>query len=35
VILDLIADRGPEKTICPSEAAGALADDGDSRVPAI
>jgi Protein of unknown function (DUF3253) len=30
-ILDLIADRGPEKTICPSEAARALAGEDDFR----
>jgi hypothetical protein len=30
-ILDLIAERGPEKTICPSEAARALAGEGDFR----
>jgi hypothetical protein len=30
-ILDLIAARGPEKTICPSEAARALAGDEDFR----
>jgi hypothetical protein len=30
-ILDLIADRGPDKTICPSEAARALAGKGDFR----
>jgi hypothetical protein len=30
-ILDLIAARGPEKTICPSEAARVLAGDGDFR----
>lgn len=28
VIRDLIEQRGPGKTICPSEAARALADDG-------
>lgn len=30
-ILDLIADRGPDKTICPSEAARVIAGDGDFR----
>jgi Protein of unknown function (DUF3253) len=30
-ILELLADRGPEKTICPSEAARALAGSGDFR----
>jgi hypothetical protein len=30
-ITDLIATRGPDKTICPSEAARALAGDGDFR----
>jgi hypothetical protein len=30
-ILDLIAARGPEKTICPSEAARRLAGDDDFR----
>jgi Protein of unknown function (DUF3253) len=30
-ILDLIADRGPDKTICPSEAARALAGEDDFR----
>jgi len=30
-ILDLIAARGPEKTICPSEAARVLAGVGDFR----
>ena len=30
-ILDLLDARGPEKTICPSEAARALAGDGDFR----
>ena len=30
-ILDLLADRGPEKTICPSEAARALAGSKDFR----
>lgn len=30
-ILELLADRGPEKTICPSEAARALAGADDFR----
>lgn len=30
-ILDLIAARGPEKTICPSDAARALAGEEDFR----
>jgi hypothetical protein len=30
-IVDLIAERGPDKTICPSEAARALAGKGDFR----
>lgn len=30
-IVDLIAARGPEKTICPSEAARAIAGKGDFR----
>jgi hypothetical protein len=30
-ILDLLDDRGPDKTICPSEVARALADGGDFR----
>jgi hypothetical protein len=30
-ILELLAARGPEKTICPSEAARALAGAGDFR----
>lgn len=30
-ILDLLAERGPDKTICPSEAARALAGDEDFR----
>lgn len=30
-IVDLIAARGPDKTICPSEAARALAGKGDFR----
>ena len=30
-ILELLAARGPEKTICPSDAARALAGDGDFR----
>ena len=30
-ILDLLAERDPDKTICPSEAARALAGDGDFR----
>ncbi|WP_298589127.1 DUF3253 domain-containing protein [uncultured Kocuria sp.] len=28
VLLDLVQRRGPEKTVCPSEAARALAPDG-------
>lgn len=28
VLLDLVRRRGPEKTVCPSEAARALAPDG-------
>ncbi|WP_231738283.1 MULTISPECIES: DUF3253 domain-containing protein [Kocuria] len=28
VLLDLLRRRGPEKTVCPSEAARALAPDG-------
>lgn len=31
VVLDLLARRAPEATICPSEAARALASDGDWR----
>jgi hypothetical protein len=30
-ILDLLAERDPGKTICPSEAARVLAGDGDFR----
>ncbi len=30
-ILELLAERGPEKTICPSDAARALAGEGDFR----
>jgi hypothetical protein len=30
-IFGLLDERGPEKTICPSEAARALAGDGDFR----
>ena len=30
-ILELLDARGPDKTICPSEAARALAGDGDFR----
>jgi hypothetical protein len=30
-ILDLLAKRDPDKTICPSEAARVLAGDGDFR----
>jgi Protein of unknown function (DUF3253) len=30
-ILDLLAERAPDKTICPSEAARVLAGDGDFR----
>jgi hypothetical protein len=31
VILELVEERGPDKTICPSEAARALAGDQDFR----
>jgi hypothetical protein len=31
VILELLRDRGPDKTICPSEAARSLAGDQDFR----
>jgi Protein of unknown function (DUF3253) len=31
VILELVEERGTDKTICPSEAARALAGDGDFR----
>lgn len=34
-ILELVRERGPEKSICPSEAARRLYDDWRDRMPAV